>query len=255
MIVAFDLVTPDPDRLAAFYVRALGSTRHGVWLHLGAQRIRLVAAAGGARPYPADSTSADRWFQHFAIVTTDIAAACAAALAAGAVPITQGGPQFLPAPAGGVRAWKFRDPDGHPLELLQFPPDAIPPIWRGGTGLQLGIDHTAISVGDVDASIDYYARRFGFTVASRQINHGIEQSRLDGLADARAEVVALQPPGDATPHLELLGYQPPGRPSLFGPGDVAATCIVLAATDDGCACDPDGHWMRWGNADAYDAED
>jgi catechol 2,3-dioxygenase-like lactoylglutathione lyase family enzyme len=245
VIVAFDLVTPDPDRLAAFYVRALGCARQGVWLHLGAQPIRLVAAAAEARPYPADSTAADRWFQHFAIVTSDIAVACAGALSAGAVAMTQGGPQHLPARAGGVLAWKFRDPDGHPLELLQFPPDAIPPAWRDTHGLHLGIDHSAISVGDVDASIDYYVRRFGFAVASRQINQGVEQSRLDGLADARAEVVALHPPGHATPHLELLGYRPRGRASLFGPGDVAATCIVLAANDDGGAPDPDGHWMRW----------
>ncbi len=253
MIVAFDLVTQDPDRLAAFYIRALGCTRHGAWLHLGAQRIRPVAAAAEARPYPADSTAADRWFQHFAIVTTDIAAAYAAALSAGAVPITQGGPQRLPARAGDVVAWKFRDPDGHPLELLQFPPHAIAPAWRDGTALHLGIDHSAIGVGDVDASIAYYTRRFGFTVASRQINHGIAQSRLDGLADARADVVALHPPDHATPHLELLGYQPPGRASPFGPGDVAATCIVLGANDDGTAPDPDGHWMRWTNADANDA--
>jgi catechol 2,3-dioxygenase-like lactoylglutathione lyase family enzyme len=247
VIVAFELVTPDPDRLAAFYVDGLGCARQGACLHLGAQRIRLVAAAADARPCPADSTAADRWFQHFAIVTNDIAAACAAALSAGAVAITQGGPQHLPARAGGVHAWKFRDPDGHPLELLQFPPHAIPPAWRNGHSLHLGIDHSAISVGDVDASIDYYARRFGFTVASRQINHGIEQSRLDGLAEARAEVVALHPPRDATPHLELLGYQPPGRPSPFVLGDVAATCIVLAANHDGGAPDPDGHWTRWRN--------
>ena len=144
-------------------------------------------------------------------------------------------------------AWKFRDPDGHPLELLQFPPDAIPPAWRGA-GLHLGIDHTAISVADFDASIAYYRDRFGFTLSSRQFNWGVEQSLLDGLADARVEVAALHPPGDATPHLELLGYQPPGRPSAGVPGDVATTRIVLqmdAATPAGTAPDPDGHWAIW----------
>ncbi len=34
---------------------------------------------------------------------------------------TTGGPQRLPPASGSVAAAKFRDPDGHPLELLEFP--------------------------------------------------------------------------------------------------------------------------------------
>ncbi len=247
-IAAFELVTPDVDRLAEFYCRHLGFARHGHALRLGAQEVRLAPAGAGARPYPSGSTASDLWFQHFAIVTTDIAAAVALAEAAGAVAITAGGPQHLPLRSGGVIAWKFRDPDGHPLELLQFPPGAMPAAWRGARGLHVGIDHSAISIAEIDASIAYYRERFGFVPISRELNWGAEQALLDGMAGARAEIVGLRIPEGGPPHLELLGYDPPGRPSTVGAGDIAATCIVLE-TDGGppagSAPDPDGHWTRW----------
>ena len=73
--------------------------------------------------------------------------------------ISTDGPQVLPASSGGVTAYKFRDPEGHPLELLAFPPDAIPARWQkvSATGC-LGIDHSAISVVDTDQSIKFYER-------------------------------------------------------------------------------------------------
>ncbi len=250
-IAAFELVTLDVERLAAFYCRGLGFAREGDVLRLGSQSVRLVRAGADARPYPPDSTAADLWFQHFAIVTTDIAKAAASALAAGAAAISQGGPQHLPRRSGGVTAWKFRDPEGHPLELLQFPPGAVPPAWADRRGLHLGIDHTAISVTDAEASIAWYRDRFGFSVAARELNWGVEQERLDGVVGARAEVVALRP-ADEPPHLELLAYKPPGRPSAARAGDVAATCTVLVNGGGngggngrgGLTVDPDGHRVR-----------
>ena len=41
---------------------------------------------------------------------------------AGWTTISTDGPQLLPASSGGVTAYKFRDPEGHPLELIAFPP-------------------------------------------------------------------------------------------------------------------------------------
>ncbi len=62
------------------------------------------------------------------------------------------GPQRLPdwnKNAGGIRAFYFRDPDGHPLEILQFPADKGNPKWHDANGrLFLGIDHTAIVISD-----------------------------------------------------------------------------------------------------------
>ena len=42
------------------------------------------------------------------------------------------GPQRLPdwnTKAAGIRAFYFKDPDGHNLEILQFPPDKGDPRW------------------------------------------------------------------------------------------------------------------------------
>jgi hypothetical protein len=61
-------------------------------------------------------------------------------------------PQRLPdwnKSAGGIEAYYFKDPDGHPLEILHFPPDKGDPKWQKPNGrLFLGIDHTAIAVHD-----------------------------------------------------------------------------------------------------------
>jgi hypothetical protein len=44
----------------------------------------------------------------------------------------------------GVVTFKFRDPEGHPLELLEFPPGNMPAAWRRrqGVGPCLGNDHS-----------------------------------------------------------------------------------------------------------------
>ena len=96
----------------------------------GSEKIELIQRAG--RPIPADSRSNDLWFQHLAIVVSDIDKAYAAVRHAGAMPISRQ-PQLLPAwnpNVGGIRAVYFRDPDGHPLELIQFPPDKGEPRWQ-----------------------------------------------------------------------------------------------------------------------------
>ncbi|MEO8714470.1 MAG: VOC family protein, partial [Acetobacteraceae bacterium] len=199
------------------------------------------------------STSADLWFQHIAIVTPDIDAAHRRLAGHGVTPITQGGPQRLPPSTGSVTAYKFRDPDGHPLELIHFP---------GSSALATGFDHSALSVADAARSIAFYTGRLGFTLASQGVNTGSEQDRLDGLADVIVDVVALRPAAEATPHVELLAYRTPrGRPaSAFPkPSDIAADRLIvqvddLAAMIDATAIvaladatraallrDPDGH--------------
>ena len=91
-------------------------------LRRGGQEIALVRPLRRGRRIPPDSRSNDLWFQHLAIVVADMDAAFARLSAhTGWQPISQGGPQALPAANGGVQAFKFRDPDGHPLELIRFP--------------------------------------------------------------------------------------------------------------------------------------
>jgi catechol 2,3-dioxygenase-like lactoylglutathione lyase family enzyme len=81
-------------------------------------------------------------------------------------------------------------------------------LRQTGSGI-LGYDHTAISVMDVDRSVDFYTNLSGFQVAGRSLNRGAEQDRLDGLTACQVDVVALQPAKVATPHVELLHYRTP----------------------------------------------
>ena len=239
------LMTQDIASCAAFYRQALDFTLDasgdGRTLLLGAQRIVLTPATGAA--YPEPRASNDPWFQHLAIVVTDIAAAYAQAMAQGATAISTGGPQHLPASSGGVTAWKFRDPEGHPLELLQFPPDGTPARWQGQSGLFLGIDHTAIVVSDTAASEAFYGT-LGFRRTAQTHNHGPAQTALDGLATPHVLVTALALPGEAAPHVELLDYfTPPPRSGTWDAGDVAATRMIFAGSS--ClARDPDGHYIN-----------
>ena len=81
---------------------------------------------------------------------------------------------------------------------------------------------------DAERSIEFYRDHLGFGVASRQINTGQEQDRLDALPDVTVEVVALTP-HQPTPHLELSAYRSPTIRTTrrLRPHDVAATRLVL----------------------------
>jgi catechol 2,3-dioxygenase-like lactoylglutathione lyase family enzyme len=257
-ITAFRLTAANALRLARFYrelgftaaddcepiapeeMRLLGLEGGGsrLPLRLGAQRIDLESFDAPGRPYPTESTAADLCFQHLALVTDDVAAAWARAAALGAIPISSSGPVRLPPATGVVAAVKFRDPEGHPLELLQFPPSGAA-RWPG-IGL-LGIDHSAISVADATASRRFY-EAMGLSVRAPTLNRGPTQMALDALPEVEVAVVPMLPRA-APPHLELLAYRrPTGRaaPPLAA-NDVAATRIVWAADRDELIRDPDGH--------------
>lgn len=256
-IIAFRLTTAEPARLIRFYeglgfrlgdreripndeivLLDLKSGGIRLSLRLGEQRLDLDSFDDPGRPYPTGATSADLNFQHLALVTDDASAAWARAAELGARPISIDGPVRLPASAGGVTAVKFRDPEGHPLELLQFPPDKAS-RWRG-RGI-IGIDHSAISVSDVCASRRFY-ETLGMSAQNVTINHGATQVALDGLARVEVDVIPMLARRE-TPHLELLAYRKPvGRAAgTLAANDVAATRIVWAADRDSLVRDPDGH--------------
>ena len=256
-ITAFRLTTAIPERLALFYaglgfvvgapiaiaedeMALLGLEGSGTRLpmRIGDQRVDLDRFDQSGASYPADADLADFRFQHLALVTGDGDAAWAHAQALGATPISVGGPITLPASSGGVTAIKFRDPEGHPLELLQFP-SGSETVWPG-TGI-FGIDHSAISVADTAASRTFYAA-LGLEPRGATLNRGTTQDALDGLHGVAVDVVPLFPPR-ATPHLELLGYRSPQghAASASSTNDVAATRIVWAADRDALLRDPDGH--------------
>ena len=197
---------------------------------LGAQEVSFLRFDPAGRRYPDDSTATDLWFQHIAIAVSDMAEAHARALAAGAVPITRDGPQTLPPNTGGVTAFKFRDPDGHPLELLFFPEGVGAAAWqaRDAASPFLGIDHTALAVGDVLRAQAFF-EGFGLAAADATHNRGVEQERLDDVADDRCRVVPMRPP-EKPPHVELLGYETGARrpmPDGTRADDVWATRVWI----------------------------
>ncbi|MEO8858392.1 MAG: VOC family protein [Burkholderiaceae bacterium] len=253
----------DIQRAVAFYCEGLGFRIVGgadasgkTALALGAQRIVLVQGGSGSVPMVSGT---DVRFQHVAIVARDMDAAFERLQKLGPQAISRGGPQRLPEASGGACAFKFRDPDGHPVELIEFGPGHGAPCWAAAAqrdaGPTLGIDHAAISVASAERSIAFY-EELGFRLDSRQVNRGAEQARLDGLPDAEVEVevVALVPPQSATPHLELLAYRRPAAACGSAPVHATADRLVWQADarqDDFIThsdrqaglpiADPDGH--------------
>jgi catechol 2,3-dioxygenase-like lactoylglutathione lyase family enzyme len=214
-------------------------------MKLGDEFIELTEyLAPKGRPIPADARSNDRWFQHIAIITSDMERAYAW-LRRHKVMHASTGPQRLPdwnPNAGGIQAFYFKDPDGHALEILQFPPDKGDPKWhrlaKQDTGkLFLGIDHTALVVSDTDASLKFYRDHLGMKIAGTSENHGPEQERLNNVFGARLRITALR--AEAGPGIEFLEYLAPrdGRPA---PADARANDLIhwqtrLVTDDAGAA--------------------
>ncbi len=201
---------------------------------IGSQSVDLLAFDPPGHAYPADGGSTDLWFQHFAIIVSDMAAAYARLQAAGRFsPISASGPVLLPPASGSVSAFKFRDGEGHPLELLSFPQGKAPPSWASKRGLFLGIDHSAIAVSDTQRSIAFFKQAFGLRLGQQTENEGKEQAEMDAVPDARVTVSGLMPEY-APPHVELLGYKVGSRRPI-DPGstsaDIAATCFTLETPD------------------------
>jgi catechol 2,3-dioxygenase-like lactoylglutathione lyase family enzyme len=238
---------------------AAGAAARSSVLRLGAQQLELVQFDPPGRPYPQPSTARDPWFQHIAIVVADMDAAYERLRRLPIAPISDGGPQRLPPSSGSVIAFKFRDPESHPLELIEFPQGGGAALWHEpARALFLGFDHSAIVVGDAARSRSFYASQLGLTPISESRNQGPEQQRLDGLRDEVVDVIGLGPTKVVTPHLELLGYHGAGTRTAMAATavqDVASARLVFEVThlakdrgmalEDGTlaaqALDPDGH--------------
>jgi catechol 2,3-dioxygenase-like lactoylglutathione lyase family enzyme len=199
-----------------------------VSLKLGEELVTLTEyLAPRGRPIPVDSRSNDRWFQHIAIITSDMDKAYAW-LRQNKVEHASSGPQRLPdwnKNAGGIKAFYFRDPDGHNLEVLQFPEGKGDPKWQHANGrLFLGIDHTAIVVGDTEASLKFYRDVLGLHVAGESENYGTEQEHLNNVFGARLRITSMHAK-DGGPGIEFLEYLAPRNGRAF-PADERASDLV-----------------------------
>jgi catechol 2,3-dioxygenase-like lactoylglutathione lyase family enzyme len=224
-VLGFEVVS-DKEVSGAPYERLyglFGVRLRVVRMRLGAESIELMQfLAPRGRPNPIDTRSNDRWFQHVAIIVSDMDRAYAR-LRQFNVAHASSGPQRLPEwnpNAGGIQAFYFRDPDDNHLELLQFPPGKGSARWQAKDRLFLGIDHTAIVVSDTERSLAYYRDRLGLSVAGASENYGTEQEHLNNVFGARLRITALRAP--AGPGIEFLEYLAPrnGRPI---PADTVAS--------------------------------
>jgi catechol 2,3-dioxygenase-like lactoylglutathione lyase family enzyme len=275
------IVVADLDRAVRFYVNVLHFERRDqaeatddafdrsqspadtrirtAVLRLGDETLELIEfLSPGGRAVPEDSRSNDHWFQHIAIIVRDMDAAYAQ-LRRHKVRHVSEGPQTLPVwnkGAAGIRAFYFLDPDGHVLEVLQFPLDKGNAKWqRDRDRLFLGIDHTAIVVSDTDASLAFYRDRLGMRVVGEGENYGPEQERLNGVFPARVRITTLA--AEAGPRIELLEYLAPSngrrKPAETRFNDLIQWQTRLCVTPRAAAAsktraefiaDPDGHLLR-----------
>ena len=212
-------------------------------LKLGGESIMLEQyVAPGGQPIPSDGRSNDLWFQHFAIVVSDMERAFEQVSRFGVASISSA-PQTIPSSnkaAAGIKAYKFKSPDGHPLELLYFPPDKGDRKWQDKSRLFLGIDHSAIAVSDTERSTRFYQDLVGLKVAGGSLNKGITQEQLDNAFGAVVRITGLRPELPHSPGLEFLQYLTPtgGRPAPQGlkPNDLVLTRTVVKVSDlDGLA--------------------
>lgn len=250
------------DRLTGVF----GARVRVVDMRLGDETLRLTQyLTPRGRPVPADSRSNDRWFQHIAIVVRDMDAAYARLREHKVLPVSTA-PQTLPEwnkAAAGIRAFYFRDPDDHNLELIYFPAGKGDPKWQQSSGpLFLGIDHTAIGVADTDSSLRFYRDKLGLRVAGGSVNHGPEQEHLNHVFGARVRITTLRAPSG--PGIEFLEYLTPrdgrsfpadGRPSdifhwqttiVVEEADplVDVSTLPLGARKAQLVRDPDGHAVQ-----------
>jgi catechol 2,3-dioxygenase-like lactoylglutathione lyase family enzyme len=188
-----------------------------VRMKLGEEMIELTQyLAPEGRPIPADWRSNDHWFQHIAIVVSDMDKAYQH-LRQQKIRHASTGPQTIPATnkaAAGIRAFYFKDADGHNLEIIYFPQGKGDPRWQQKPDkLFLGIDHTAIVVSNTQNSLKFYRDILGLKLAGESMNYGPEQERLNNVAGARLHISGLR--AQAGPGIEFLEYLAPrdGRPA------------------------------------------
>jgi len=198
-----------------------------VRLQLGDEFIELTDyLAPEGRPIPVDMRSNDRWFQHIAIVVSDMDKAYQR-LREFKVQHASTGPQRIPdwnKGAAGIRAFYFRDPDWHHLEIIYFPAGKGDPKWQmTNDKLFLGIDHTAIVVSNTEQSLKFYRDLLGLKLAGESENYGTEQEHLNNVFGARLRINGLRAPKG--PGIEFLEYLAPrdGRPT---PEDMKANDLM-----------------------------
>lgn len=233
-VEAVGMTVKDMDRSLQFYTEILGFKKisdtgykgeaieklHGLFginirvvrLQLGDELLELTDyLTTGGRSIPEDHRSNDLFFQHIAIVVSDMDRAYRQLRRYGVEHVSTE-PQTLPnsiPEAAGIKAFYFRDPDDHNLELIYFPKGKGQEKWQQANGkIFLGIDHTAIGVSSSENSHRFYSNLLGIERKGDSWNKGIEQAHLNNIENASLHITgyrAAQGPG-----VEFLEYLHPG---------------------------------------------
>jgi catechol 2,3-dioxygenase-like lactoylglutathione lyase family enzyme len=238
-VLAFQKIS-DIEVLGSEYERLqglFGVRLRVVKMRLGEEVLELTEyLTPKGRPIPVDSRSNDRWFQHIAIVVSDMDKAYEI-LRKFKVQHASTAPQRIPdtnKAAAGIRAFYFKDPDGHNLEIIYFPKGKGDPKWQENTQqVFLGIDHTAIVVSNTDASLQFYRDLLGLRLAGESENFGTEQEHLNNVFGAKLHISGLKAPSGLG--VEFLDYLAPSDgkpfPSDARPNDLLHWQTTLVVND------------------------
>jgi catechol 2,3-dioxygenase-like lactoylglutathione lyase family enzyme len=183
-----------------------------VKLQLGDEFIELIDyLTTGGRSIPEDAKSNDLFFQHIAIVVSDMDKAYAQVRKYNVEHVStspQTLPKSIPA-AEGIKAFYFHDPDNHNLELIYFPKGKGLDKWQKNQGkIFLGIDHTAIGIRSTENSHNFYMDLLGVERKGDSWNKGTEQEHLNNVEGASLHITGYR--AAAGPGVEFLQYLKPG---------------------------------------------
>jgi catechol 2,3-dioxygenase-like lactoylglutathione lyase family enzyme len=197
-----------------------------VKMQLGDEFIELTDyLTSGGRSIPEDQKANDLFFQHIAIVVSDMDKAFEQ-LRRFNVEYVSTLPQTLPitnVAAAGIKAFYFHDPDDHNLELIYFPKGKGNTKWQTSNAkIFLGIDHTAIGVSSTENSQKFYEDALGIERKGDSWNFGTEQEHLNNVEGASLHITGFR--ATAGPGVEFLQYLVPG-PGKKYPADTRADDI------------------------------
>jgi catechol 2,3-dioxygenase-like lactoylglutathione lyase family enzyme len=244
-VEAVGITVKDMDRSLKFYTEVLGFKKVSDHEYTGDAFEKLEAVFGlnirvarlqlgdefieltdylttGGRSIPEDAKSNDLFFQHIAIVVSDMDKAFQQ-VKKYSVEFVSTSPQTLPKSipaAEGIKAFYFHDPDDHNLELIFFPNGKGQEKWQHNNGkIFLGIDHTAIGVSSTENSHKFYNDLLGIERKGDSWNKGVEQEHLNNVEGASLHITGYR--AAAGPGIEFLQYINPG-PGRTYPADSRA---------------------------------